>query len=273
MGEAGLATRILGPSRGAFLTYAALDAQSANAPGQPTVDDLRSQYRIQKINLETQVMGLVGMPVGHSVSPKMHNAAFNSTGINAVYIPFPVRDITSFMRRLVHPRTREIDLNIRGLSVTSPHKSAAMSFLDWVEPVAAELGAVNTIVVEHDELHGYNTDGLAFIQTLKEAFGEVRNVRCAVIGSGGSARAVLWSLKQAAARTTVFARNEAQAKTLAAEFGAGWEPLNNATFASFELVINATTLGTAGVLRVANTRSGCPIARGASGLRSGLQSN
>ena len=70
---------------------------------------------------------------------------------------------------MVHPRTREIDLNIRGLSVTSPHKSAVMSSLDWVEPTAAELGAVNTIVVEGDELHGYNTDGLLLCKSIKEA--------------------------------------------------------------------------------------------------------
>ncbi len=246
MGEAGLATRILGPSRGAFLTYAALDARSANAPGQPTVDDLRNQYRIQKINLETQVMGLVGMPVGHSVSPAMHNAAFNSTGINAVYLPFPVRDLTSFMRRLVHPRTREMDWSIRGLSVTSPHKSAVMSSLDWVEPLAAELGAVNTIVVEGDELHGYNTDGIAFMQVTEQAFGDLRNARCAVIGSGGAARAILWSLKKVAASSTVFARDQAQSKALAAECGAGYESLNSASFATFDLVINATPLGTAG---------------------------
>ncbi len=248
MGEAGLATRILGPSRGAFLTYAALDTQSANAPGQPTVDDLRKQYRIHEINRETQVMGLVGMPVGHSVSPNMHNAAFNSAGVDAVYIPFPVRDLTSFIRRLVHPRTREIDLNIRGLSVTSPHKEAVLSSLDWVEPTAAELGAVNTIVVEGNELHGYNTDNLAFMQVIK-AFGELHNSRCAVIGSGGAARAILWSLKKVAASTTVFARNEAQSKALAAEFGASYECLNNATFATYDLVVNATPLGTAGDLQ------------------------
>ena len=249
MGEAGLATRILGPSRGAFLTYAALDASSANAPGQPTVDELRHQYRIQKINLETQVMGLVGLPVEHSVSPEMHNAAFGSTGMNAVYLPFPVRDLTSFMRRLVNPRTREIDLNIRGLSVTAPHKSAVMSSLDWIEPAAAELGAVNTIVVKGDELHGYNTDGLAFLQVTRESLGDLRNARCAVIGSGGVARAILWSLRQASACTTVFARNQVQSAALAAEFGAGNESLDNASFANFDLVINATPLGTAGAMQ------------------------
>jgi 3-dehydroquinate dehydratase / shikimate dehydrogenase len=249
MGPAGIATRILGPSRGAFLTYAALEEKSATATGQLTVAELKSLYRIDRINQETPITGLIGLPVMHSVSPHMHNAALEAAGRDGVYIPFPVRDVTGFLKRMVHPRTREMDWNIRGLSVTSPYKSAVMSSLDWVEPTAAELGAVNTIVAECDELHGYNTDGFAFSQVVKDAVGELRNARCAVIGSGGAARAILWSFKQAAANTTVFARNEAQSKALAAEFGAGYESLNNASFATFDLVINATPLGTAGHLQ------------------------
>lgn len=268
MGEAGLATRILGPSRGAFLTYAALDARSANAPGQPTVNELHNQYRIQQINLETQVMGLVGMPVGHSVSPKMHNAAFNSTGFNAVYLPFPVRDLPSFMRRLVIPRTREIHLNIRGLSVTSPHKSAVISSLDWVEPTAAELGAVNTIVVKGNELHGYNTDAAAFAQVINSTFGVLQNAHCAVIGSGGAARAVLWCLNQAGSKVSLFARNEAKGQILAEDFGVEHKSLPGSKFNDFDLVINATPLGTTGVLeeqtpataaQLSGTRMACDL--------------
>lgn len=249
MGPAGIATRILGPSRGAFLTYASLDEKSATATGQLTVAELKSIYRIERINQETQITGLIGLPVMHSVSPHMHNAALEAAGCNGVYIPFPVGDVTSFMKRMVHPRTREIDLNMRGVSVTAPHKSAVMSSLDWIEPTAVELGAVNTIVVEGDELHGYNTDGLAFMRVIKEAFADLQNARCAVIGSGGAARAVLWSLKQVAASATVFARNESQAKALAAEFGASCQSLDQATFATFDLVINTTPLGTAGELQ------------------------
>jgi 3-dehydroquinate dehydratase / shikimate dehydrogenase len=249
MGPAGIATRILGPSRGAFLTYAALDEKSATATGQLTVAELKSVYRIDRINQQTPITGLIGLPVTHSVSPHMHNAALAAAGRDGVYIPFPVRDVNAFLKRMVHRRTREIDVNIRGLSVTAPHKSAVIDSLDWVEPTAGELGAVNTIAVEGDELHGYNTDGVAFIQVIKESFGDLRNARCAVIGSGGAARAILWNLKHAAASTTVFARNESQSKALAAEFGAGYESLNYPSFATFDLVINATPLGTAGALQ------------------------
>ena len=90
MGNAGIATRILGPSRGGFLTYGALDDDSRTAPGQITAHRLRSLYHIDQINEETVVCGLVGLPVMHSVSPHVHNAAFSSEGINGVYLPFEV---------------------------------------------------------------------------------------------------------------------------------------------------------------------------------------
>ena len=248
MGPAGLATRILGPSRGAYLTYAALDEKSATATGQPTIADLKNLYRIDRINLETEVTGLIGLPLGHSISPQMHNAALEAAGINGVYLPFPVRDVGAFIARMVHPRTREIDWNIRGLSVTAPYKSTVIDALDWIEPTAAELGAINTIVVDGNQLLGYNTDILAFIQTLVATFGELPSARSAVIGAGGAARAVIWGLKQTATNVTVYGRNEAHAKTLARELEVDWRPFADAKYGEFDLVINATSLGTAGEL-------------------------
>lgn len=246
MGPAGLATRILGPSRGAFLTFATPDQGNETAKGQLTVSELRNLYHVDRLSPETQITGLIGLPLSHSVSPHVHNAALQSVGVNGVYIPFPVRDVGAFLKRMVHPRTREIEWNIRGLSVTAPYKSTVIDALDWIEPTASELGAINTIVVEGDELHGYNTDILAFIQTLVTHFGEVLNAKCAVIGAGGAARAVVWGLKQMATNVTVFGRNAEQAKTLARELEVDCLPFNDARFGEFDLVINATTLGTVG---------------------------
>ena len=248
MGPSGLATRILGPSRGAFLTFATLDQESATATGQLNISELKDLYRIDRINRETQITGLVGLPVSHSVSPHMHNAAMQNADVNGVYIPFPVRDVESFLKRMVHPATREIDWNIRGLSVTAPYKSAVMNSLDWIESSAAELGAVNTIVVEGNQLHGYNTDILGFVQTLVAAFGELGSAKCAVIGAGGAARAVIWGLKQTATNVTVFGRDEVQTKTLAQQLEVEGRSLTGAKFNDFDLVVNATTLGTAGDL-------------------------
>ncbi|HEY9403888.1 MAG TPA: shikimate dehydrogenase [Pyrinomonadaceae bacterium] len=245
MDEAGLLTRILAPARGAFLTYGALSREHSTAPGQTTARELRDLYRIHDINERTQIMGLAGSPVSHSISPHMHNAAFVARGLDAVYIPFEVGDARLFVRRMVHPLTRELAWNLRGLSVTAPHKSAIMSELDSSEAAAREIGAVNTIVVEGDTLRGYNTDARAALAPLAGLL-KLSASRVAVIGAGGAARAVLWSLRESGARTVVFARDAERARTTAENFDAPCHALDGARFGDFDLVINATPLGTRG---------------------------
>lgn len=246
MGAAGVATRILGAARGAFLTYGSLDDAQQSAPGQVTARELRELYRVHKLDRRTQVTGLVSSSVTHSLSPHLHNAAFEAAGVNAVYIPFEVRDAASFLRRMAHPRTREIEWPLRGLSVTTPHKSAVLEHLDWVEPIAQEIGAVNTIVVEGDALHGYNTDADALLLPLHDKGVELRDARCAVIGAGGAARAALWGLRREGARVTLFARDVEKARPVAETFDTACEQLDDASFDGFEIVINATPLGTRG---------------------------
>jgi 3-dehydroquinate dehydratase/shikimate dehydrogenase len=246
MGTAGIMTRVLAPSRGAFLTYAALDEAYQTARGQITATELRDLYRVHRINERTQITGLVGSPIAHSLSPQMHNRAFDARGVDAVYIPFEVRDVKEFMRRMVHPRTREFDWNLRGLSVTAPHKEGVNEFLDWIEPAAQEIGAVNTIVIENNALYGYNTDASAFLAPLEKAVGSLKSVRAALVGTGGAARAALWALRRVRAHITVFARDGERAQYLAREFGVNFAPLENARFSGFDIVINATPLGSRG---------------------------
>jgi shikimate dehydrogenase len=190
-------------------------------------------------------MGLVGSPVAHSVSPHMHNAAFSARAMDAVYIPLEVGDVRAFILRMAHPRTRELVWNLRGLSVTAPHKSAVMPELDSIEPAAQEIGAVNTIVVEGDALRGYNTDARAALAPLTGLL-KLREARVAVVGAGGAARAVLWSLREWCARPTVFARDKERARPTAETFDVPCYALDGARFDNFDLVINTTPLGTRG---------------------------
>ena len=247
MGEAGLLTRVLGPSRGSFLTYGAPDAAHATAPGQPTARELRELYRVRHIGRGTLVTGLVGSPVTHSLSPHMHNAAFAACRIDGVYIPFEVCDLEAFVRRMADPRTRELDWNLRGFSVTAPHKKTVVEHLDRLSPVAAAVGAVNTVLVEGEELIGENTDAAACIEPLGNLLA-LGGARAAVLGAGGAARALLWALHESGARATVFARDPARARDSAADFGADSAALDGATFVGFDLVVNATPLGTRGPL-------------------------
>jgi 3-dehydroquinate dehydratase/shikimate dehydrogenase len=246
MGEAGIATRILAPARGAFLTYGSFDNEQQSAPGQVSAEELRELYRVPRLNQQTEVMGLVASSVSHSLSKYIHNAAFAATDLNAVYIPFQVRDLSDFLRRMVHPRTREIKWKLRGLSVTMPHKVSVMEHLDWIEASAREIGAINTILVEEDGLRGYNTDAAGLVAPLRDKGLNLRGAQCAVIGAGGAARSALWALQQEGAVLTLFARELEKARPVAEKFGAACERLEGASFNDFELVINATPLGTRG---------------------------
>jgi 3-dehydroquinate dehydratase/shikimate dehydrogenase len=246
MGQAGVMTRILGPSRGSYLTYGSLDDDKATAPGQLTAREMRDVYRIDEIGSQTQIIGVIGRPVAHSLSPQIHNAAFAQTQFDAVLLPMEVDDVDSFIVRMVRPDSREVDWNLRGLAVTAPHKTTVIRHLDWIDPAAKEIGAVNTLVIEEGKLLGYNTDAHAFVETLHARFGSLANARCAIIGAGGAARAVSFGLKKKSASVTVFARDLAKAQELANTYGFAARQLSDSNFNGFDVVINATTLGTHG---------------------------
>jgi 3-dehydroquinate dehydratase/shikimate dehydrogenase len=246
MGDAGVITRILGPSRGSFLTYGAAEVEKGTAPGQILASELRAVYRIDKIDRDTVVTGLVGLPVVHSVSPHMHNAAFQASGLNGVYLPLEVHDLDGFFRRMVVARTREFEWNLRGLSITAPHKVGVMKFLDWMDPVAQEIGAVNTIVLQDERLLGYNTDADGFIEPLTQRIGSLSGVRAAVIGAGGAASAAVFALQQHNVDVRLFARSPANAETISRRFNISCESLGNVSFGGNDIVINATPLGSIG---------------------------
>lgn len=218
MGDAGKYTRILGLAHGAFLTYAAMAAGGETAPGQVTAEDLSDVYRVKQHVEDTHVFGVIGDPISQSLSPYMHNSAFAEARIDAVFVPLLVKDIGEFMRRMVRTETREVELNFGGFSVTMPHKQSIMPHLDVITPMAAAIGAVNTVRIQDGKLVGYNTDVHGFIAPLDQEFGNVKDARVAVLGAGGAARAVIYALKQDDADVTIFARDPAKGEALANEF-------------------------------------------------------
>lgn len=257
MGEAGKWTRILGLAHGAFMTYASLDSGEETAPGQVSARDLIETYRAKELNGETEVYGIIGNPVSQSVSPFMHNAAFKFHHLNAVYIPFEVKNLDEFMRRMVRPESREIDLNFKGFSVTIPHKQTIIKHLDSLDESARAIGSVNTVKIVGGKLHGYNTDARGFIEPLRAAYGELKNAKVAILGAGGSARAAIYTLKNEGADVTIFARDLQKAKPLAVEFEAELNELritngelrmtnDELRFSDFDIVINTTPLGMKG---------------------------
>ncbi|MCP9495098.1 MAG: shikimate dehydrogenase [Pyrinomonadaceae bacterium MAG19_C2-C3] len=261
MGVAGVMTRILAPLFDSLLTYAAVDDKHATARGQVTAHAMHDLYRTPKLDEDTFITGLIGNTVAHSLSPHIHNRAFTAQSVNAVYLPFETHDLDAFMRRMVHPKTRETAWNLRGLSVTAPHKQNIIPYLDDMDDAAREVGAVNTIVIKGDELHGYNTDARAALVPL-EGLIDLYDKRVAVIGAGGACRAVLWSLREAGAHATVYARDTTRA-AIAQTYGASCEKLEDANFAAFDVVINTTPLGTRGTPREHETPAVAGQLRGA----------
>jgi len=242
MGEAGKWTRILGPAHGAFLTYASTETGNETAPGQIDARELREVYRVDRLDRRTEVYGVVAGNTSYSMSPYLHNAAFASHGLNAVFVPFQVRDVDRFFADLVKPSTRQIDIGIKGFAVTNPHKQAVAAHLDRLDESARRVGAVNTVAIVEGTLVGFNTDAAGFIAPLRTRFGDLKGATAAIFGAGGAARACAYSLTNAGADVTVFARDRSRAEALAREFGcrAG----NDA--GDFDIVVNATPLGTAG---------------------------
>ena len=248
MGESGVWTRILGLSRGAFMTFTALDEASATAPGQLTAREMIDVYRVKELDENTGIYGLVGGSTAYSVSPEMHNAAFKFHNLNAVYVPFAVKNLAEFVRRMVHPLTREIDWNFQGFSVTIPHKIEIMKHLDFIDETARKIGAVNTVKIEGDKLLGFNTDAQGFIEPLKNFYGDLTEAKVAVFGAGGAARACVYALRKEDANVTIFARNAEKAKDLATDFGVEIEEFRGAQsaksdYGDFQIVVNATPLG------------------------------
>ncbi len=245
MGEAGVITRVLGPSRGCFLTYGALQRGKESAAGQMTCDELINSYRVRSITRDTTIAGVIGYPCSHTVSPAMHNRAAAAARLDFVYLPIEVADLAPFFSDFVRPKTRRFEWKLRGLSVTIPHKREVSGFLDLVEDAAKEIGAVNTIVASDGCLFGLNTDVEGVMRPFDGAF-DLKGVECAVIGSGGAARAALSGALSRGARVSVFARRPEHAREMGGSHGVEVFPIEALESSKAEVVINATPVGMRG---------------------------
>jgi 3-dehydroquinate dehydratase/shikimate dehydrogenase len=253
MGESGKWTRILGLAHGAFMTYASLDSGSETAPGQVSAKDLTEVYRAKELDETTEVYGILGSNVSVSLSPYIHNAAFKFHGLNSVFVPLQLSNLDEFMRRMVKPETREIELNFKGFSVTLPHKQAIIKHLDFLDETAEKIGAVNTVKIVDGKLYGYNTDAGGFIEPLLNSYGDLAGAKVALLGAGGAARACVYALKNAGANVTIFARDLAKAQNLADDFQVNSKELPKTEdqkpkpdFEDFDILVNATPLGMKG---------------------------
>jgi 3-dehydroquinate dehydratase type I len=217
MGDLGQITRIIGPARGSFLTYASFKEPSA--PGQLSLSDMLDVYRFKRIAPSSKVIGIVGFPLGHSMSPHIHNRAFDAMNLDFVYVKFPAPDLKDFMEN-AQP------IGIEGFSVTIPHKTAIIPFLAELTPEARDAGAVNTVSRRNDSWLGDNTDVHGIRAAVQSSGFDTAGKDIVVLGAGGAAKAAVAALSQARKITVLPRREIAEAPNFRCD-----------------LLINATPLG------------------------------
>jgi len=250
MGDLGVWSRILCRKYGSPFTYATFSAQRTMAPGQLTFEETRDIFHFDQINRDTQVFGVVADPVAHSLSPLIHNAAYQAQGLNAVYLPFRIP-----REHFTHSLHVLEALDVRGYSVTIPHKVAALELAQTkIEPVV-EIGALNTLFRgQGGEWCGANTDCDAALASLRLALDPegdplhpatdpLAGKRVLILGAGGAARAIATGLIKAGAAVTITNRTKAKAAELVQSLGcmiAGWE---NRGAVGCDVLVNCTSVG------------------------------
>ncbi len=264
MGRFGLMSRVLAPKFGGLITFASLEKGDETAPGQPTIDELKSLYRFDSIGPATRVYGVIGWPVEHSHGPLIHNAAFGSVRFDGVYLPLPIPPEWEHFKATVgelidHPR-----LNFRGASVTTPHKRNLLRFVEErggrVDDASRLAGAANTLIVgSAGGLACANTDAPAIVSVLEAACGEraLKELRIAIVGAGGVARAAIAGLMMDDANITIFNRTREAAERLVEEMRAKRQSIESRSEISlgdnsqlarerFDIYINGTSVGMEG---------------------------
>jgi shikimate dehydrogenase len=183
----------------------------------------------------TDIYGVIGHPLTHSLSPTMQNAAFSEKGLNAIYLAFETKSLEDALKGMRA-------LGIKGMSVTIPHKSSVIPLLDQVDDLAKRIGAVNTIVNNQGRLVGYNTDALGALEALQEKT-EVFGKTCLILGAGGAARAIGYILKEHGVNLTLANRSRVRGEELADFLECPFIPLEKATAVQVDLLIQTTSVG------------------------------
>jgi 3-dehydroquinate dehydratase / shikimate dehydrogenase len=234
MGDIALPARVLALRRRSALAYAPVEV--ATAPGQILLRAMKEIYRADRISSRTSVYGVIGDPIGHSLSPHLHNAGFHARTVDAVFLPFLVRDLRDFLS-VVN------EFKISGFAVTIPHKQVILRYLGGCDPVAESIGAVNTVVVRgNGKLYGYNTDYIGVLRALERKI-PLHGSRVLILGAGGSARAVAFALAQAGTAVCVCARRPKQAASLARSVGGRAVRRTRLRTEFFDAIVNTTPVG------------------------------
>ncbi len=239
MGDHGVISRVLGLRAGSRFTFASATVGEETAPGQIAARTLTETYRIDQVDVGTRVYGVAGNPVQHSLSPIMMNTAFHRETVNAVYLALQTEKISDLLLLI-----REVP--VHGVSVTMPLKQEIMKHLDRTDVLSQKVGACNTVVRAQDgKLIGYNTDVTGVVRPLEQRI-DLRKAKVLLLGAGGAARAAAFGLKQKGADVFILNRTPQTAQKLAREAEAKTIRRDQVAKTSFDVIVNATSVGMAG---------------------------
>ncbi len=236
MGEQGIISRVLGVRAGSVFTFGSAARGEETAAGQVTAGELRDTYRIDMVDAATQVYGVAGDPVSHSMSPIMMNTAFRRETVNAVYLALHAKSLKDLMACI-----NEIPL--RGLSITMPYKQDIVALLSNSDALTRQIGACNTVVRAQDgKLYGFNTDVAGIVTPLEQRL-TLNGARVLVLGAGGVARAAVFGLKNKGAEVFITNRTAEKGQAMARQAKAKYMKRADVAKSSFDVIINATPVG------------------------------
>lgn len=246
MGDMGVPSRLAQLALGAPFTYGALNPERLAAPGMLTVGQLQNIYGVRRLNKETKIYGVVGDPIGHSLSPIVHNIGLRKLGINALYLPFKVPE-----GKLANFLASHTPLKIQGLSVTIPHKESAVHQATEMESLVAQTQSANTLVRTASGFKAMNTDRPAILESLTAGLptnpdgspGSLKQKMALVLGAGGVARSVVHALTDAGAIVTVTNRTDEKAHKLAGDMGCRQVDWAMRMSTLCDIVVNCTSCG------------------------------
>lgn len=242
-GPAGAWTRLLAPRLGAPLVYAAA-GEVPGAAGQPSLDLLVDDYGLPWLPTGGDLFGIAGHPVGHSLSPRLHNGLYRRLGIEALYLAFEVERFGDFWLEVVESGALGgLGLALRGLTVTAPHKEIALAVAGATSPLAERLGGANTLVLREGVWEAESTDPDGVIGPLQAREVRLAGRRAAVLGAGGGGRAAALGLRKCGAEVAIVNRSRERGTRAAHHLGVAFVALETFDPSRFDLVVNATPLG------------------------------
>ena len=239
-GQVGLWSRLVSPSLGSSLIFGSVEP----AEGEPSVKQLIQDYGFPAMTPINRIYGIAGNPVSHSLSPRLHNAAYRASGRHALFVPFHVDSFSDFWSAMVEDTALKLlDITLAGLTVASPHKEAALAVADKISAIASRAGSVNLLVRDNGHWKADTTDpDIAFAAGAE--FGvEMERRRAAVIGCGGAGRAIAAALIESNAIVTLVNRGAERGEHASRLLSLPYIPLKDFDATGYDIVVNATPVG------------------------------